>query len=104
LADLETRWFGDYTLLWRPPPNFTGTIAPGRSGKEVTWVANLLAAVNGQPLPAQNIMTYDDLMVEQIKQFQLKMGLVSDGVVGAQTLIFLNSAAGLGVPKLGALS
>ncbi len=100
LSELETRWFGDFTLLWRPPPNFNGAIAPGRSGKEVTWVANLLAAANGQPLPAQNIMTYDDILVEQIKQFQLKMGLVSDGIVGAQTLIFLNSAAGLGVPKL----
>jgi hypothetical protein len=32
------------------------------------------------------------------------MGLVSDGIVGAQTLIYLNSAAGLGVPKLGELS
>lgn len=100
LSELETRWFGDFTLLWRPPPNFNGAIAPGRSGKEVTWVANLLAAANGQPLPAQNVMTYDDILVEQIKQFQLKMGLVSDGIVGAQTLIFLNSAAGLGVPKL----
>ena len=101
LDDLETRWFGDYTLLWRPPPNYNGAIAPGSSGKEVTWVANLLAAATGQPLPAQNMMTYDDPLVEQIKQFQLKMGLVSDGIVGAQTLIFLNSAAGLGVPKLG---
>ena len=104
LADLETRWFGDYTLLWRPPPNFTGNIVPGSSGKEVTWVANLLAAANSDPLPSQqNGMTYDDAMVEKIKQFQLKMGLVADGVVGAQTLIFLNSAAGLGVPKLGSL-
>jgi general secretion pathway protein A len=104
LADLETRWFGDFTLLWRPPPNFSGAIAPGKTGKEVTWVANLLAAANGQPLPTQNVLTYDDIMVEQIKQFQLKMGLLSDGIVGAQTLIFLNSAAGLGVPKLGQLS
>ncbi|WP_455210761.1 AAA family ATPase [Kaarinaea lacus] len=104
LADLETRWYGDYTLLWRPPPDFTGAIAPGRSGKEVTWVANLLAAANGQPLPTQNVMTYDEILVQQIKEFQLRMGLVSDGIVGAQTLIFLNSAAGLGVPKLGELS
>ncbi|KPJ90198.1 MAG: hypothetical protein AMJ53_14540 [Gammaproteobacteria bacterium SG8_11] len=103
LTDLEARWFGDYTLLWRPPPNFSGAIAPGKSGKEVTWVANLLAAANGQSLPPQDVMTYDENLVEQIKLFQLKMGLVSDGIVGAQTLIFLNSAAGLGVPKLGEL-
>lgn len=103
LADLESRWFGDYTLLWRPPPNFTGSIVAGNRGKEVTWVANLLAAANGQPLPGQEIMTYDEAMVEQIKAFQLRMGLVSDGIVGAQTLIYLNSEAGLGVPKLGDL-
>ena len=103
LDDLETRWFGDYIVLWRPPPNYNGAIVPGSSGKEVTWVANLLAAANGQPLPTQNVMTYDDRLVEQIKQFQLEMGLVTDGIVGAQTLIYLNSAAGLGVPKLGDL-
>ena len=45
-------------------------------------------------------MTFDDALVQQVKRFQLKMGLVSDGIVGAQTLIYLNSTAGLGVPKL----
>jgi murein L,D-transpeptidase YcbB/YkuD len=46
------------------------------------------------------VMTFDEDLVQQVKRFQLKMGLVTDGIVGAQTLIYLNSAAGLGVPKL----
>lgn len=100
LSDIEARWFGDYTLLWRPPPNFNGSIIPGSHNRQVTWLANLLAAADGKPLPSQDVMTFDDALVQQVKRFQLKMGLVSDGIVGAQTLIYLNSAAGLGVPKL----
>ena len=100
LSDMEARWFGDYTLLWRPPPNFNGTILPGTRNRQVTWLANLLAAANGQPLPSQDVMNFNETLVKQVKRFQLKMGLVSDGIVGAQTLIYLNSAAGLGVPKL----
>jgi len=100
LSDIEAKWFGDYTLLWRPPPNFDGSIMPGTHSRQVTWLANLLAAANGQPLPTQDVMTFNDELVQQVKSFQLKMGLVTDGIVGAQTLIYLNSAAGLGVPKL----
>ncbi|WP_455206027.1 AAA family ATPase [Kaarinaea lacus] len=100
LQELESRWFGDYTILWRPPPDYNGAIIPGMKGAHVTWLANLLAAIHGENVVAQEPMLYDGGLVEQVRSFQLKNGLISDGIAGAQTLIHLNSAAGLGVPKL----
>jgi general secretion pathway protein A len=98
--ELESRWFGDYTLVWRPPPEYSGNMAPGASGQDVVWLANALAAVNGQSLPDTATVQYDDKLVDKVKSFQLKMGLISDGIAGAQTLIHLNTEANLGVPTL----
>ena len=48
LPDLESRWFGDYIVLWRLPPGFNGGIKLGTKGRDVQWLASQLARVNGQ--------------------------------------------------------
>jgi general secretion pathway protein A len=100
VEEIESRWFGDYTLLWRPPPEFHGAIQPGDGGTEVQWLDRQLAAVQGQtPQPLQDFV-FDDAMISQVKKFQLDEGLVPDGIVGTQTLIHLNTVVDGEVPLL----
>lgn len=100
LADLESRWFGDYTLFWKPPTQFSEALTPGEKGRSYNWLADLLAKTDGQEIPATKIKVYDDALVDRVRAFQLKTGLVSDGIAGAQTMIHLNTAAGRNVPRL----
>lgn len=100
LSDLESRWQGEYTLLWRMPPGFNGMIKPGTQGADVNWLANQLASVNGRPQINDEDIIYDAELMKQVKAFQLRAGLVADGVAGEQTLIQLNSAIDKAIPKL----
>ena len=98
LSDLESRWFGDYTILWRMPPAFTGAIKLGTSGDDVQWLASNLAAINGQEVPG--IISYDTRLIRDVKNFQKQEGLSSDGIAGVQTLIQINTVMDKSVPRL----
>lgn len=100
IADLESRWFGDYTLFWKPPPEFTGALSPGDKVNNIKWLVDLLEKTDGRQIPDKYIRVYDGDLVQRVRAFQLQTGLVSDGIAGAQTIIHLNSAAGVKVPVL----
>ncbi len=38
LKEIEHRWLGNYTLLWRVPSNYRGDIHPGMTGPDVHWL------------------------------------------------------------------
>ena len=100
LKELEKRWLGDYTLLWRQPPNYRGDIHPGMRGRDIQWLDAQLAAIQGRkPLTAETLV-YDTQLVIRVKKFQLAEGMVPDGVIGPQTIIHLSNAAGGKAPKL----
>jgi general secretion pathway protein A len=94
VKDIEMRWQGDYTVLWRMPPEYTGYIKPGNRGPEVEWLDKHLSLIQGRTSNPQKKLVFDDILVEQVKKFQLDKGLVPDGIVGPLTMIHLNSAAG----------
>ena len=98
ISDLESRWFGDFTILWRLPPAYNGAIKLGTNGKDVQWLASNLAHINGQDLPGT--VSYDARLIRAVKNFQRQEGLTSDGIAGVQTLIRINSATGKDVPRL----
>jgi general secretion pathway protein A len=100
IADMESKWFGDYTLLWKAPPHFTRSIFPGRQDMSVPWLKRQLAILNGEPETLSDSTVYTDKYVNQVKEFQAAQGLSADGIVGIQTIIRLNSAAGGDSPKL----
>ncbi|ALC16683.1 type II secretory pathway, ExeA component [Desulfuromonas soudanensis] len=98
--DLESRWTGDYSLLWRSPPESDGGVRFGDKGAGVSHVEQRLASVQGwNPRPGTELL-FDETLAIKVRQFQLTRGLVPDGIVGAQTLIHLNTAAGDDVPLL----
>jgi general secretion pathway protein A len=97
---IESHWFGDYIILWRPPPDYPGPIRSGHSGAVVQWLDNQLAVLNDRPLSLLDNPTYGIQLETEVKKFQAFKGLIPDGIVGAHTIIRLNTATDYDVPKL----
>lgn len=100
LGALAEQWSGDYTLLWRVPPVASRKIQPGERGPDVAWLRRQLAQIYGTAAEPGQEPVFDEVMVRQVKQFQLTQGLAPDGTVGAQTMMRLSAAADLTAPKL----
>ncbi|HSQ03710.1 MAG TPA: peptidoglycan-binding protein, partial [Burkholderiales bacterium] len=100
LAALASQWSGHYTMLWRTRPDLPRSIHPGDSGPSVTWLNQQLAQLQGRDGETSPNAVYDASMVREVKQFQLARGLIPDGTVGAQTLMYLSSAADRSAPVL----
>jgi len=99
LEQLTFYWKGDFTLLWRMPPGFKDLIKPGNAGKAVLWLSKKMNEINQNPNMTLHSY-YDRELVEQVKAFQLRVGLKSDGVVGIKTLIHINRLTGQKTPLL----
>ncbi len=100
LKELETRWLGEFALLWKVPAGHRDEIHPGERGPEVARLDGLLARINQRPpVLAANPALAGSLLAE-LKAFQYSRGLEPDGILGTQTLIHLNAAAGQDVPLL----
>lgn len=97
---VEQFWLGDFTLLWRFPPGYEGEIKPGDRSPAVTWLGQALASLQGKSLLPQSELLFDATLVAEVKRFQVKAGLVPDGIVGPQTLIHLNTLLGSDQPLL----
>ncbi|MBL3528776.1 MAG: AAA family ATPase [gamma proteobacterium endosymbiont of Lamellibrachia anaximandri] len=90
-ADIAPLWPGDYVVLWRPRTK-SALVGPGSTGVPVTWLRTQLAKAEGLEPPV--VIGRDAFNVElrqQLKRFQSKHGLSSDGVAGQQTMITLNN-------------
>jgi len=86
-------WSGEYLLLWREPPSYTGVLRPGGRGPMVAWVEERLATAQGKAAPTAPRETYGPALAEQVKQFQITSGNVPDGIVGPKTIIGLSAFA-----------
>jgi general secretion pathway protein A len=100
LKEIEHRWLGNYTLLWRVPSNYRGDIHPGMTGSDVHWLDTQLAIIQGRKARTGEVLTYDAQLITQVKKFQISEEMVPDGIVGIQTIIHLNTAAGIKAPRL----
>jgi len=99
LEQLVFYWKGDFTLLWRIPPGFKDLIKPGNTGQAVLWLSKKMNEINQTPQMNLNSY-YDRELVEQVKAFQLRVGLKNDGVVGIKTLIQINQLTWQKTPLL----
>ena len=91
LRELEMRWLGSYSLLWRIPPDYKGAVQPGDKDKIVMWLRSKIALVSGKPVTGGMNAVYDSLLAGKVKKFQFSKGVVPDGMVGPQTIIHLNA-------------
>lgn len=92
IAEIDAHWHGQFTLLWRPPVG-SETLRIGTRGEDVAWLRDLLDRLQpAAALPAPEPRLFDAALAERVKRFQADHALDPDGVVGALTLIHLNSA------------
>ncbi|WP_305042301.1 ExeA family protein [Geoalkalibacter sp.] len=98
--EIEARWLGEYTLVWRVPPEYTGNLRPGMRDPFVLWLAARLAGLDGREPEPRTSLEYDRALVQDVRRFQVSRGLQPDGIVGSKTLIQLGSSLGEVEPRL----
>ncbi|MBI5908415.1 MAG: AAA family ATPase [Betaproteobacteria bacterium] len=100
LGALAAQWAGQYTLLWRMPPDAQETIRSGERGPAVQWLIGQLAEAQGRVADTGKEPLFDDVLERQVKQFQFVQGLIPDGAVGPQTVMRLAGVGDRAAPKL----
>jgi general secretion pathway protein A len=100
IRDLVRQWFGDYLLLWQPPPGYDGIIAHGERGPVVQWVARQMDVLHEREHFPNPKLAYEGILFQEMQAFQAAEGLVADGLIGPLTLIHLNTRTGSGQPQL----
>ena len=83
---LERAWSGDNLTLWRAPASLAAPMRVGATGREVQWIHDRLAPGY---LAAGSAAVMDASMRTAVRRFQSDRGLLSDGVVGPETLLAL---------------
>ena len=94
-SQVERMWWGDFIILWKPPPLKSLPIKPGRSGPDVRWLKSRLDKADGLPTgrpEGEEDPVFDEALKRRVMAFQSAHALESDGVVGDQTLIQLTAA------------
>lgn len=100
ISEIESMWFGHYTLLWKTPPEYRGDMIPGRPNNSVPWLIKQLSLIRGEiENPVENLI-YNDELVLKVKEFQTDEGLSPDGIVGMLTIIRINTAVEKDLPRL----
>lgn len=93
-------WTGDYLLLWKAPPEYRDDLKPGSRSPLVPWLEKYLTLALGRVVSAGKEQSYEGAMVDQVKKFQLTLGLVPDGIVGQKTIMPLTAFTANGDPVL----
>jgi general secretion pathway protein A len=73
----------------------------GFAGPDVGWLREQIEHIQGVDLASPSPLYFDDVLRQHVMEFQRSNGLATDGIVGKNTLIRLNSQSGNpGIPRL----
>ncbi len=88
---LDPFWFGDFTLIWKPPPIDSAIIKKGDFGPDVRWLKEQLNRFEGDGDASDDTESavFDDNLETRVMNFQRSCAVEADGIVGEQTLIQL---------------
>ena len=91
---VDPYWYGNYLLLWRPPPTGSNILKEGVIGKDVGWLRDQLDRIEGKAVSAdvKKKLSFDPTLKWRVMEFQRIRGLDVDGVAGRETIIEINSA------------
>jgi general secretion pathway protein A len=91
LAEVLSHWNGYYLLLWEPPMADARTIFPGQWSERIVWLRQQMAVFDGLNPPVAVPQKFDQDLKARVINFQHQHRLIEDGVVGAQTLFYLDN-------------
>ena len=98
LTALNRQWRGEFSTLWRAPPDYGSRIG---AGPLADWLdAQLAKAMGDAPSGDAASHLVDAALQARVEAFQRTQGLRSDGRAGPITLMLLNRAAGVDEPRL----
>jgi general secretion pathway protein A len=98
-GELARLWNGNAHLLWRDSRGLGGTLGSASSGQAVTSLQKMLARAGLYLGPATGL--YDEATEKAVRNFQIGLGLVPDGIAGAVTQVLLYKGSGTnGGPSL----
>jgi general secretion pathway protein A len=91
---VDPYWYGNYLLLWKPPPAGSNVLREGLIGKDVGWLRDQLDRIEGKPVSTdeKKKLSFDPTLKWRVMEFQRIRGLNVDGVAGRETMIEINSA------------
>lgn len=98
--ELRDAWYGTYVVLWQTPPGYHGSLRQGDYHETVSWLRQRLAALDAQPLAANESEFFGAGLHDTVVEFQQREGLLTDGIVGPATWIRLAERLNLPAPKL----
>ena len=106
IDDITALWTGEFVLLWAPPTGLATTVfSPGMRSQQIARLRDLFAEVLGHYVQPSEALLFDEKLSVQVREFQRAHGLRVDGIVGAQTLIRINSVnRSAQVPRLAILT
>jgi len=92
--DLDPFWFGDFTLIWKPPPITSSILKKGDTGPDVRWLKAQLDRIEGVSDVSDGTekAVFDNTLEMRVMNFQRSCAVEADGIVGEQTLIQLTKA------------
>lgn len=100
IGEVVDEWTGDYTVLWRIPPDYSGVMDRGDRGASVLWLRRQLVQLGRLSPATQSKSVFDDNLMQQVQRFQKELGLRADGSVGPRTTIRLSAAVDSRIPQL----
>lgn len=77
---LERLWTGEYAAVWRGPEGLGSSLSPRAGGARGEWLRTRLG-----------VTAAAGASIEDVRSFQSARGLLSDGVVGPETMLALSS-------------
>jgi len=90
-AELGEYWYGQYLVLWQPQIDKLKQFVPGMRDADVRWLRQSLAEIQGEPVPPMNSDLFDQDLESRVRDYQRQRRLNTDGVVGYQTQIAINT-------------
>ncbi len=102
-SDVLEIWSGFYSLLWRSPPAYSQPSKIGDQGPTIDWLWNQMELASNPSSTGKSEISdriFDAELERRVKRFQISVGLIPDGIVGAQTWIHINNISASGVPVI----
>jgi general secretion pathway protein A len=101
--DFETfnkLWSGSFIYLWRPPSSFDILQVDDVNQEAISWLQDTLSLISANKSRLITGGRYTEEVKKQVIKFQNEQGILSDGIVGRQTIMRLNQITDQNIPTL----